>query len=591
MSGNLIKALSDYYRARLERHPARSWDAVKLGDIYPLGWLPQQISYFIHLNDAGEIVEIESTELIMTDEKGKKQKTVPLYAMPINLGRTGGNHPLFLWDTSSYLFGKTDKVKKINEDEERFYLSREFHKKLLQNVDTPAAKAVIAFFDNWTPEKFQDHDEIKKHRKGIAAAGVQISFKYNSKPVTSDPEIRKAWEDYFFAGGDEQVYGTDVITGEQCVLAPKHMKVKLPHQKQESPLVSWNMSSFDCNTMAEMENAQIGLKTMCEYASALHYAHIYNEYKQYGDTFLLAWSENMDSASVRDDNMLLDLFGIAPTEESSQSDDAISHGSLTSIVESMGRGVELPDVAVSDSQKFYLLGIRRNIGRLVVRFFFENTFGELRANIERHNQLFGKKKDGKPFTAREIVVAVAKENSSEDIDWRLFDGITDSILFGQKYPLHLFGSILSRIEADRKIDADRFSILRAAAIDKGWAEPEVVSRSLTEETKNVPYMLGRAMALIAEVYAAAKSASAQEYTDAMEYFNAHYLVTIARNPRQFGAVAKKYSFYIKRSSGKAEQFRKLYDELQVLPYIPMFTSIDKVSYYAGYQYQREKKGK
>ena len=51
--------------------------------------------------------------------------------------------------------------------------------------------------------------------------------------------------------------------------------------------------------------------------------------------------------------------------------------------------IDTEDIQINPDQKFYILGLAPNAARLSVRFFYQNTFGEILNNIQKHYKANG----------------------------------------------------------------------------------------------------------------------------------------------------------------------------------------------------------
>ena len=50
----------------------------------------------------------------------------------------------------------------------------------------------------------------------------------------------------------------------------------------------------------------------------------------------------------------------------------------------LGRQIQIRDLELDPEQKFYILGLAPNAARLSVRFFYQNSFGNILRNLSRH---------------------------------------------------------------------------------------------------------------------------------------------------------------------------------------------------------------
>ena len=62
----------------------------------------------------------------------------------------------------------------------------------------------------------------------------------------------------------------------------------------------------------------------------------------------------------------------------------IVHDILEKLTE--GQYIDVKDIKINKDQKFYVLCLSPNAARLSVRFFYENSFGNMLENLEKHYQ-------------------------------------------------------------------------------------------------------------------------------------------------------------------------------------------------------------
>ena len=135
----ILQALTDYYRV-LEQ----------AGKIDAPGWAPVKVSYALLLSENGTLEQVID---IQTEQpRGKKMVSAPqILSLPAPVKRTVGVAANFLCDNAGYLLG-IDSKGKPQRTRECFEASRSLHEQLLAGVDSPAARAVAAFFRSWDPE-------------------------------------------------------------------------------------------------------------------------------------------------------------------------------------------------------------------------------------------------------------------------------------------------------------------------------------------------------------------------------------------------------------------------------------------------------
>ena len=144
----ILHALTRYYEDLLSR-----------GEIAAPGWSPAKISYALCLNGAGDLEQVIPTMEEVT--KGKKTALQPqTFSLPAAVKRTVGIDANFLWDNSSYLLG-VDQKGKPERSRDCFAAAAQKHHAVLDGVDSPIARAILAFFDTWQPEHAAEH--LRQH--------------------------------------------------------------------------------------------------------------------------------------------------------------------------------------------------------------------------------------------------------------------------------------------------------------------------------------------------------------------------------------------------------------------------------------------
>ena len=157
----ILQALTDYYRV-LEQ----------AGKIDAPGWAPVKVSYALLLSENGTLEQVLD---IQTEQpRGKKMVSAPqILSLPAPVKRTVGVAANFLCDNAGYLLG-IDSKGKPQRTRECFEASRSLHERLLAGVDSPAARAVTAFFRSWDPETAREHPALAEHLEDILSGGNLI---------------------------------------------------------------------------------------------------------------------------------------------------------------------------------------------------------------------------------------------------------------------------------------------------------------------------------------------------------------------------------------------------------------------------------
>ena len=216
-------------------------DLAQQGKIGRPGWSPAKISYALCLSAQGQL---ESVVPLLTETLvGKKTQLRPTpMELPSPVTRTVGILPNFLWDNSSYLLGADGKGKP-ERSRSCFRACGELHHKLLDGVDSPAARGILTYFDTWQPERAQSHPAFGDCWQELTK-GANLIFRVNGAYPQDDPAIRAAWDaSYGNVQGKKQQC---LVTGNPDVAEAVHPAIKgvAGAQSSGAALISFNAPAF-----------------------------------------------------------------------------------------------------------------------------------------------------------------------------------------------------------------------------------------------------------------------------------------------------------------------------------------------------------
>lgn len=487
------------------------------GKVARPGWGPVKTSIALELTETGEISQ--AIFLKEEEEKGKKKEKkvlVPkIFDLPAPVKRTVGVAANFLCDNSSYILGFDDKGKP-KRSLECFAACKALHEKVLDGVESPAAKAVLAFFQNWKPEKAREHPALQDYMNELLAGGNLI-FRYDGQFVHEDPAIRQAWQEYYDQSGD----GPDMVclvTGNTGPVENIHPSVKGVQGAQSSgaALVSFNAPAFCSYGKEQNLNAPTSKYAAFAYTSALNYLIASPEYSsRVGDTTVLFWAKNGNPEYSSIFNWGI-FGGTAPYNEHE----------LRSMIQNLckGQAVIYEETLLDPDMDFYILGLAPNAARLSVRFFLHNHFGSILQNVQAHyDRLEIVKPSFEKFETLpvwKLLSETVNQNSREKEPVPTLAGETlRAILNNTRYPATLLNGVTIRIRAERKITWGRAAILKAYYLQNTHPDvpKEVLMVSLNPESKNPYYTLGRLFSVLEAVQSAANPGINATIKD--RYFN------------------------------------------------------------------------
>ena len=500
----ILQALTEYYRA-LERQ----------GKIAAPGWGPVKVSFALCIGDDGTLQQAVS---VQTEQvRGKKTVLAPrVVSLPAPVKRTVGVAANFLCDNSSYMLGIDDKGKP-ERTRLCFEACKALHEQALHGIDSPAARAVLAFFRTWEPGKARENAALSEHLEEILA-GSNLIFRTAEGFVHDDPAVRRAWETCYNASGDGP-QGVCLVTGEWGPVESVHPAIKNVAGAQSSgaALVSFNASAFCSYGKEQNLNAPTGKYASFAYTAALNHLladreHVY----RVGDATVVCWARGGGS-------FYQSLFGWAAM---GQPEPNYDEGELRGMVKRLCRGetVEFQAERLDPDMDFYILGLSPNASRLSVRFFLRNTFGGFLRNAEAHQERlkivrpsFDKFEE---LPVWKLLSETVNQNTRDKAPAPELAGeVLRAILTDTRYPATLLNGATLRIRAEREVTRGRAAILKAYYLKNPHPDvpKEVLTVGLNEGSTHIPYTLGRVFSVLEAIQSAANPGVKTTIKD--KYFN------------------------------------------------------------------------
>lgn len=499
----ILQALTEQYEALVEQ-----------GALARPGWSDTKVTFALAINDSGELTQVLSLKTEQT--RGKKTVLAPQsMSLPAPVKRTVGINSNFLWDNSSYILG-ADAKGKPQRSLDCFDACKTLHHRLLDSVDSPAARALLAFFDRWEPDGAAQHPAFVRDWEELIS-GVNLVFWYQGAYVQEDPLIRQAWQDSYNSAGDGPEL-VCLVTGQKGPVEAVHPTVKglAGAQSSGAALVSFNAPAFCSYGREQNLNAPVGKYAAFAYTAALNYMLADREHLiRIGDTTVLFWAKDGKSAYQ-------DLFSAFALGGTSKYD----AGDLLNVVKALFRGEKpnFDETKLDPNMDFYILGLAPNAARLSVRFFLHNTFGGFLENVQRHNERLEIVRPAfdkfETIPLWKLLDETVNQNSRDKSPTPGMAGETlRAILSDTFYPATLRNGISLRIRAEREITRGRAAILKAYYLKNPHPDipKEVLTVSLNPNSTNVPYNLGRLFSVLEAIQSAANPGINATIKD--KYFN------------------------------------------------------------------------
>ena len=569
----ILNSLLSYYEALAAK-----------GDIERPGWGTARVGYAVCLRPDGSVREI--TSIKVEEIREKKKQLVPIgVSVPEQVVRSSGIKPNFMCDTGAYLLGyagtgdKVDKKAAQKKAAQKFEAAKELHLSILADVDTPAARTVRAFFENYKPDDILALDLPESTLKDLTKDLVTFKDE-DDEYLMADPGIRSAWDKS--RGEDvDAVKGRCLVTGNTDEIAILHNKIKGVQGAQSSGanLVGFNARSYESygKDNGQGLNAPVGKYAMFAYTTALNSLLAGKHRARLGDTTVVWWTLDADDEAE----------GFMDDFINGDDDDA----AVEKIVENISKGKPIGLDEDKLEKTFCVLGLAPNAARISVRFFYRDTFGKFVRNIATHYerlQIEGAKRVLTPYWLALETTSPNVSDRSKAVSPILGGALLSAILNDWRYPEMLYEQVLTRIRAEHKVSPEKAAIIKAYLLKNTENEnyKEVLTMALNEESNNRAYVLGRLFAALED---------AQYHANNSSNLKERYLTSACATPGLvFPSMIQMASHHMAKSGSivDAKLIASLIDKLEGgVPFPARLSNTEQGLFLEGYYHQVQKKFK
>lgn len=474
----ILQSLMQYYESLAEK-----------GKVPRMGWCHAKVSCAVELDEDGQVKAI--IPLKVPEMFGKKEVLVPQQMnVPQMVVRSSGISANFLCDNSKYMLG-IDSTGTSQRIKECFMAARDKHCSILQDSKGRMAKAIIRYFEQWNPDNADVNPVIKAHWEDLTDGGNLI-FCMESDYAQEDEEIKKIWNIYQ-DNNSGLVDGICLVTGEKAEIARIHRGIKgVPGaQSSGAALVSFNAPAFESYGKEQSYNAPVGKKAEFAYTTALNYLLSEKKYTfQLGDSMVIYWAE---SAQTQYQDIFKSFFNSSIDNQKE----------LEKVFTNLKNGlaVDIDDVRIDLNQRFYILCLAPNAARLSIRFYYQNSFGNILENLSRHYERMSivKPEWGKDYLSIQemLMETVNKKSKDKKPVSNMATLVLRDILVDDRYPTSLYTGVLTRIRAEQGgITYGRAAIVKAYLIKNYNMKEGEKYMGLNENCNEQAYVLGRLFAIL-----------------------------------------------------------------------------------------------
>lgn len=472
----------------------------RLPDAPPFGFSSEKIGFVISLNEDGSVAAL----IDWREGEGKKARPRSML-VPASFKRPGITpRAFFLWDNSAYVLGVS--ANETKDCSTRHAAFKELHMSSLEGTMDVGLLALRHFLEKWESEHFQvlEWPEDLKDQNIV----FTLESERHSRFIHDRPEARLLWSQ--ISNTEADATHICLVTGRRAPVARLHQAIKgvWGGQVAGGSIVSFNLDAFTSYGHEQGDNAPVSEAAAFAYTTALNrFLERDSGHRiQIADASTVFWADAEDMEAASEAEAIFGLFfdGDGLTDADKKAEDRASARQIGLKLEQIRQGMPLAEVEPKLAQgvRFYILGLAPNAARLSVRFYFEDTFGQLTRNYQRFLsdiRVEPPPREGVPPLWR-YLLETAVLGKRENVTPNLAGEWMRAILGGGPYPLTLMSSVLTRIRADGEINALRAGILKALLIRNFKMEAPV---ALDPDNRNRGYLLGRLFALYEEIQRAA----------------------------------------------------------------------------------------
>lgn len=477
----ILKALYDFYH--------------NSPNVAPLGREKQEISFVIVLNPNGEFVRVEDMRI---DGHGKK------FQVPKSVGRSSNKVPNRMWDNIEYVLGlpkkekteKQDKADKDAKEKNRLFveLCNSFSEK---HPEVPVFQAISKFYKEGHLEAMK----ISNYWKLIEEAPTKnVTFKLQGSLDLATDESCLIDSDEE-AEGKDKIEGVCLITGKKGPIIRLATSTPIPGCQSSASLVSYQTGSgYDSYGKSQCYNAPISIEAEAAFSQAIltlkdkESRNFFN----LGDRKFLFWASKDNQASSLAESNVFSMF-------SWQQDNDDPNQGIDNVSKAF-KSIWSGQIPSDSNDRFYILGLAPNIGRIAVVYWSDCSIRELARRILNHfdgMEIVANSKNPRPYSGLySILRSAALKGDTSKLSPNLSEALVKSIFQGTPYPYPLYLAILARIRAELSesfgISQGRCGFIKAY-VNQSKDNGKKIQVMLDKENLNQGYLCGRLFAVLEKI--------------------------------------------------------------------------------------------
>lgn len=370
-------------------------------------------------------------------------------------------------------------------------------------------------------------------------------------------------------------------------------RLKVPGaQSSGAALVSFNAPAFESYGKEQSYNASVSTYAAYAYTTALNYLLADRDHMtMIGDTAIVYWSEDGEEVYNRTFSFMME-----PTADNQEIVDGV--------FKNLAAGKKVDENGTQESlsldQKFYILGLSPNAARLSVRFFYQDSFGNILRHVKEHYdrlRIVRPSGDHMEYLGvwRLLSETVNKKSKDKKPAPNMAGSLYRAIISGSNYPESMHQAVLGRIRSEQddsdsriyKITRGRAAIIKAYLLKNRGCSEEEITMEMNENSNDVAYILGQEFAVLEAIQEDANPGINATIKD--RYFNS----ACATPSSIFPILFKLKNSHLRKMNNKGREiyYEKMLGALQSkITEVPKRLNLDAQDrFILGYYHQTQKR--
>ena len=532
----ILQALYDYYQ-RKAQDPESA--------LAPAGFSYEEIAFIFELREDGTLNQIMKADQV---GDGKKKKIKPVL-VPQRVKRASNISANLLWDNAEYVFGIDTKGKPERVKEQQAAFLAKIQALNLADKDKGIA-AVIEFLTHLDQAVLAQNplwEEIEK-------TNPNLSFRLQGETalVCQSRAVQMALAN---RESDETAQSTCLITGETAEIERLHPAIKgvWGAQTAGANIISFNLAAFASYGKSQSFNAPVSKEAAFAYTTALNHllGKDSKQRMQVGDASTVFWASKEDA--FEDNFAAIWGAGVEAKDDPDRNTPAVK-----ALFESVGKHGTAP--VLSETTRFFILGLAPNAARISIRFWHVATVLEVGQKIVKHFEdleIIRGANDKEYLPLWLLLRSIAHLGKADNVPSELAGEVFRRILLGLPYPETLLTSALRRNYAEQTVTYERAAIIKAYLIRN---LKEKVTVSLDRTNTHIGYNLGRLFAVLERLQAEAHERDLNsDISD--DFYSSASTTPITVFPILVKLHTKHLSKLAKKKPKRAEDFERWFSEI------------------------------